>query len=80
MEREKDQEQASQPLKTQLSRPAPRHAIQEGGQLSKEMDGKNYGKNSASLRNDQQLGKMAGVGVRESGRQTLRTHGAETSI
>lgn len=62
MAREKDQGTGFAAPKTQLSRSATRHTIQEGAQLSKGMDGKN----SASSRNDQQLGKMTGVSVRVS--------------
>lgn len=64
----KTREQALQPLKSQLSRSATRNTIQEGAQLSEGMNGKN----SASSRKDQQLGKMAGVRYEsESGRETL---------
>lgn len=56
VDREKDQGTGFPIWKTSLPRSASRHTTREGA-----AEQRNGGKNSASSRNDQQLGKMAGV-------------------
>lgn len=76
MKGRKTREQALQPLKSQLSRSATRNMTQEGAQLSEGMNGKN----SASSRKDQQLGKMAGMRVSQKERHYEKAWNRDTYL